>query len=156
MCDRGRNSASPRAMRDDRRMRRAERWTTLQFLWVAFAVQVAGRLLDFWWHATHEGFETGRDQVQAHWLVWLGTVLVLLVSGRALMAGVEDPVRVGYLVVVAANAAYIPIAVAHYLQHLDHREVDWAHAGLGITNLIAAIGVLYVAYASRRQAREAG
>ena len=143
-------------MRDDRGVQRAEGRTTLHLLWAAFAVQVAGRLLDLWWHATHEGFETGRDQLQAHWLVWLGTILVLVVAGRALMAGMKGSVRVGYLAVVAANAAYIPIAVAHFLQHLDHREVDWAHAGLGITNLVAAGGVLYVAYASRRQVPEAG
>ena len=143
-------------MRDDPTVRRAAGWTTLQLLWGAFAVQVSGRLLDLWWHATHEGFETGRDQLQAHWLVWLGTILVLVVAGRALMAGVEGPVRVGYLVVVAANAAYIPIAVAHFLQHLDHREVDWAHAGLGITNLVAAAAVLYVTFASRSRVAEAG
>ena len=94
--------------------------------------------------------------MQAHWLVWLGTIPVLVVAGRALLGNVEGPIRVGYLSVAAANAAYVPIAVAHFLQHLDHREVDWAHAGLGITNLVGAIGVLYVAYASRRQAAEAG
>ena len=143
-------------MRDDPAVRRTRRWTTLQLLWGAFAVQVAGRLLDLWWHATHEGFESGRDQVQAHWLVWLGTILVLVVASGALVGEVEGRARLGYLIVVAANAAYVPIAVAHYLQHLDHREVDWAHAGLGITNLVAAVGVLYVAYASRERASEAG
>ena len=35
----------------------------LRLLWGAFAIQVAGRLLDFWWHATHDEFETGGDQL---------------------------------------------------------------------------------------------
>ena len=117
-------------------------------LWLAFAIQIAGRLLDFWWHATHDEFETGGDQLQAHWLVWIGTVLVLAVGLRALRQGVEGQVRNGYLVVVWANALYIPVAVAHFIQHMNLQEVDWAHVGLAVTNIASAIGVLYVTYAS--------
>ena len=69
---------------------------------------------------------------------------------QALRGGVNGTQRRGYLVVVAANALYVPIAVAHFIQHMNHQEVDWAHAGLGITNLVAALGVLYVSYVSRR------
>ncbi len=124
-------------------------------LWWAFAVQVAGRLLDFWWHATHDEFETGADQLQAHWLVWIGTLLVLITGLWGLRSGVRGPIRAGYLIVVWANGLYIPIAVAHFIQHMNHQEVDWAHLGLGITNVVAALGVLYVTYAalSRRRAR---
>ncbi len=122
-------------------------------LWAAFAVQLLGRLLDFWWHATHDEFETGGDQLQAHWLVWAGTALVLIVSVRALSLGVTYAERPGYVTIVAANGLYVPIAIAHFLQHLDHREVDWAHVGLGITNVVAALGVLYVTYASLRGPR---
>jgi hypothetical protein len=46
--------------------------------------------------------------------------------------------------VVLANGLYVPIAVADFFQHMNHQEVDWAHAGLGITNVAAAIGVLHV------------
>ena len=126
---------------------------TLQLLLGAFGVQVAGRLLDFWWHATHDEFETGGDQLLAHWLVWLGTALVLLVGIRALRAGVARPERVGYATVVLANAFYVPIAVAHFFQHMNREEVGWAHAGLGVTNALSAVGVLYVAYLSSRGGR---
>ncbi len=119
-------------------------------LWGAFAVQVAGRLLDFWWHATHEEFETGADQLQAHWLVWIGTVLVLVVAARALRTGVEGRIRAGYATVVIANALYVPIAVAHFIQHMNLQEVDWAHVALAVTNVVAALGVLFVTYVSRR------
>jgi hypothetical protein len=122
----------------------------LRWLWGAFIVQVAGRLLDFWWHATHDEFETGGDQIQAHWLVWLGTILVLAAAIRALRTGVRGPVRAGYLIVLIANGLYVPIAVAHFIQHLNRQEVDWAHAGLGITNVIAALGILYVTFSWRR------
>lgn len=49
-----------------------------------------------------------------------------------------------------ANALYVPIAVAHFIQHMNHEEVDWVHAGLAITNVVAATGVLYVTYVSLR------
>ena len=141
-------------MRDDWvDMVRSNSRPSLQLLWGAFSVQVAGRLLDFWWHATHDEFETGGDQLQAHWLVWIGTVLVLGVGVSALRAGVTGPERAGYVTVVVANALYVPIAVAHFIQHMNREEVDWAHAGLGITNVVAALGVLYVAYVSLRGRR---
>jgi hypothetical protein len=36
------------------------------------------------------------------------------------------------------------VAVIHFFQHLDHREVDWAHLLLAITSIAAAIGVIWV------------
>jgi hypothetical protein len=42
--------------------------------------------------------------------------------------------------VVVANGLYVPIAVAHFIQHLNRQEVDWAHLGLGITNVVAGLG----------------
>jgi hypothetical protein len=135
-------------MVDERRASGAR--SDVAMLWGAFGVQVAGRLLDFWWHATHDEFETGADQLQAHWLVWLGTALVLAVAVRRLRSGVQGRIRAGYLVVAIANAIYVPIAVAHFIQHQNLQEVDWAHAGLGISNVLAAIGVLYVGYVSSK------
>ena len=125
----------------------------LKVLWTVFAVQVAGRLLDLWWHATHDEFESGADQVQAHWLVWLGTALVLVVGVRALGPASDRSVRVGYLVLVIANALYVPIASAHFIQHVNREEVAWAHIGLGTMNAIGAVGVLYVTYRSLNHLR---
>ncbi len=121
-----------------------------QALWAAFAVQVAGRVLDLQWHRAHPEFETGSDQIQAHWLVWLGTILVLIVAGIALRQEAQgDP---GYIVAFGANLLYAVVAVIHFFQHLDHQEVDWAHAGLAITNIAALVGVLMVTW-SRFQRR---
>jgi hypothetical protein len=126
-------------------------------LWGAFAVQIAGRLLDFWWHATHDEFETGRDQITAHWLVWLGTLLVLAVAVWALRASLSEPERRGYLVVLWANALYGVVAVIHFLQHLNHQEVDWAHVSLALTNIGSVVGVLMVTWVrSRRRSTEPG
>ncbi len=135
-------------------MDRAAEGRFLRLLAGAFVIQVAGRLLDFWWHATHDEFETGADQLQAHWLVWAGTILVLVVGIAALRGGIDGPARVGYLIVVWANALYIPIAVAHFIQHMNYEEVDWAHIGLGVSNAVAAAAVLFVIYASVMRRRE--
>lgn len=121
-------------------------------LWAAFVVQIAGRLLDFWWHATHDEFETGSDQLTAHWLVWLGTLFVLVVAVRALRAGLSGSERRGYQVVLWFNAAYVVVAVVHFVQHLNLQEVDWAHILLAVTNIGSVVGVLMVT-ATRRTHR---
>lgn len=113
-------------------------------LWGAFVVQVAGRLLDLWWHATHDEFETGRDQLTVHWLVWLGTLFILVAAVGAVRSGLSDPERHGYLVVLWSNALYVGVAVIHFMQHLDHQEVDWAHISLAVTNIGSVVGVLMV------------
>lgn len=114
-------------------------------------MQVGGRLLDFWWHATHDEFETGRDQITAHWLVWLGTLFVLVVAIRALRADSSPAEHRGYQVVLWSNAIYVVVAVIHFIQHLDHQEVDWAHILLAVTNVGSVIGVVMVTAARRRQ-----
>jgi hypothetical protein len=124
-------------------------------LWGAFAVQVAGRLLDIWWHATHDEFETGRDQVTAHWLVWLGTLFVVAVAVQALRGPLSSAQRRGYLVILFSNAVYVVVAVLHFIQHLNHQEVDWAHIMLAVTNIGSVIGVVMVTAARRRRATRA-
>ena len=116
-------------------------------LWAAFVVQVAGRLFDFRWHVTHDGFETAGDQVQAHWLMWLGTLFILVVAVVALRSTPSDGERRGYQVVLWSNVLLSVISVIHYLQHLDHQEVDWAHLALAITNIGSVVGVVMVTMA---------
>ena len=124
-------------------------------LWVGFVIQVAGRLVDLQWHLTHSGFESGRQQVQAHWLVWLGTLVILVVAGWALRADTPQAERPGYWVVLVANLLYAVVGVIHYVQHLNHQEVDWAHVGLAVTNLGSLIGVLMVTTAWMKSRRDA-
>lgn len=125
-----------------------------RLLLIAFTVQVLGRLLDFRWHATHEEFETGGDQIQAHWLVWLGTIIALAVGIVALRSVRSPNERRGYWTVVAGNSLYVPVAVLHFIQHLNREEVDWTHVALALTNVVALSGVVTVVvawFARRRQ-----
>lgn len=125
-----------------------------RLLLMAFVGQIAGRLVDLQWHVTHEEFEGAAEQLQAHWLIWLSTLFVLGVAAIALRE-VRAPTRRGYLVVLVVNLAYAIVAVVHFFQHLDHREVDWAHLLLAVTSIAAAVGVIWVIAArvsSRRKA----
>jgi hypothetical protein len=127
-------------------------------LLIGFGAQIAGRLVDLRWHLTHDEFEGGAEQLQAHWLIWLATLFVLGVAVRALVDAENQGERRGYQIVLVANLAYAVVAVIHFFQHLDRLEVDWAHLLLAITGITGAVGVLSVIAAhvrSRRQRKEA-
>lgn len=110
----------------------------------AFVGQIAGRLVDLQWHVTHDEFEGGAQQLQAHWLIWLWTLFILAVAALGLRDVREPGQRRGYLIVLLVNLAYAAIAVIHFFQHLNHLEVDWAHLLLAITKVAGAAGVLWV------------
>ena len=135
--------------------RESQNTRTVVSLWAAFAVQIAGRLLDLRWHQTHSEFESGGDQVQAHWLVWLGTILVLIVAARALRSDRAAHARSGYVTVLVANGVYAAAAALHFVQHANHSEVDWTHAVLGLTNVVATAGVFIVTTQLLRRRRDA-
>lgn len=119
-------------------------------LWGASATQVAGRFLDFWWHATHDEFETGRDQFTAHWLV----------LARNPLRGGRDPLapwhRPRYRATRLPRRAVVERDLRrrrryHFIQHLNLQEVDWAHILLAVTNIGSVVGVLMVTAARRRR-----
>ena len=116
-------------------------FTTLLF---GFAGQIAGRLVDLRWHMTHDEFEGGAQQLEAHWLIWLATAFVIAVSASAVRRVEETAQRRGYLIILAANLAYGGVAVIHFFQHLNRSDVDWAHVLLVVTSIAAVIGVLWV------------
>jgi hypothetical protein len=126
-------------------------------LLIGFGAQIAGRLVDLRWHLTHDEFEGGIEQFQAHWLIWLATLFILGVAVRSLRHAERQGERRGYQIVLVANLAYAVVGVIHFFQHLDRLEVDWAHLLLAITGIAGAVGVLWVIavrFKSRRQ-REA-
>lgn len=125
---------------------------------VAFVAQIAGRLVDLRWHSTHEGFEGGVEQLEAHWLIWIATLLAIWIASVGVRAVTDARQRRGYWIVLGANLAYAAVAVVHFFQHLDRLEVGWAHFLLAVTNAGAAVGVIWVVgawRASRPPDREA-
>jgi hypothetical protein len=107
-------------------------------LLIGFAGQIAGRLVDLRWHLTHDEFEGGLEQLQAHWLIWLATAFVLGVSAAALQRVTDSGERRGYGIILSANLAYGAVAVVHFFQHLNGSEVDWAHVLLVVTSVATA------------------
>jgi hypothetical protein len=120
---------------------------------VGFGAQIAGRLVDLRWHLTHDEFEGGIEQLQAHWLIWLATLFIVGVAVGGLRVTSQGERR-GYQIVLMANLAYAVVAVIHFFQHLDRLEVDWAHLLLAITGIAGAVGVLWVIAVRLRSRRE--
>ncbi len=115
-------------------------------LLIGFGGQVAGRLVDLQWHLTHDDFEGGLDQLQAHWLIWLATAFVLWVAASGLR-GAGEPAGRGYLIVLVSNLVYAAVAIVHFFQHVNGLEVDWAHFLLLVSNIAAVVGVVWVVIA---------
>lgn len=115
-----------------------------RLLMIGFVAQIAGRLVDLQWHTTHEEFEGGVEQLQAHWLIWIATLFITGVAGLGSRQTADQSQRRAYLVVLLANLAYGVVAVIHFFQHLNQPEVDWTHILLAVTNIVAVAGVLWV------------
>ncbi len=115
-------------------------------LLIGFGGQIAGRLVDLQWHLTHDDFESGVDQLQAHWLIWLATGFVLWIAAAGIR-DVGEPARRGYLIFLVANVVYAAVAIVHFFQHVNGLEVDWAHLLLLVSNIAAAVGVVWVVVA---------
>jgi len=105
-------------------------------------VMTAGRVIDLQWHATHPEFETGGDQIQAHWLAWLGAVVLLAAS----IIGVasrryRSP---GFLILFGSAWLYAGVAFWHFRLHQQLRDPDLPHALLALSQLGLYIGTAFI------------
>jgi hypothetical protein len=127
----------------------------LRALWIAVGVQLAGRLLDLRWHLTHDEFEGTTQQLEAHWLVWLG-VLATIAVAAVVSAGSECPAgRSGYLVTLFSGCLYVPVAVWHFIEHANGADPELAHVLLavaGIGMVVGAILATMIVWRGRRRA----
>lgn len=74
------------------------------------------------WHASHDEFETTSDQLQAHWLIWLGVLFALVIAFVAVRYLRESPARPGYVTVLAGGVAYVVTAGWHFYEHSRGRQ----------------------------------
>jgi hypothetical protein len=129
----------------------AQRPRLLQLLALAAVVQIAGRGLDGWWHATHDEFEAARQQLQAHWLLWLGvlgTLAVCAVAVRRLAPG--DRTLSGFRVALYSGLLYAPVAVWHFIEHANHRDPELPHVLLAAGQIGMLLGIALVFIRNRR------
>ena len=112
-------------------------------LWVAAGLALAsiGRVIDLSWHARHDEFETGMDQVQAHSVAWIGAAVLLVAAGLALYRRFCTP---GFVAVFAASCLYVPVAVWHFLLHVDGRDPDLPHVLLAVAQFGIYLGAAMV------------
>lgn len=121
------------------------RW--LPWLWLAAVVQIAGRVVDLRWHATHPGFESAGNQLQAHWLIWLGVVAGLAVA----IAGLRVARDRGLLITAWASGAYLSVAGWHFAEHAAGNDPEIAHVLLAVAWTAALAGIADVTVRTLRQ-----
>jgi hypothetical protein len=124
--------------------------TYLRALWIGALLFVAGIVLDQRWHATHDEFEGTSQQFEAHWLLWLGFLVVLVATVLAfvrLAAGERHP---GFAVVLAASAIYLPVTVWHFVAHANEVDPAVAHVLLGLGDAAIFAGAAWTLVASIR------
>ena len=124
-------------------------------VWVGVALQVIGQAIDFRWHATHPEFETARDQLQAHWLLWIGSLVTLVAAWLAVRA-VRGARREGLLLTVWASLGYVAFSIWHFLEHARGADPDLPHVLLGVAKVGILVGVIWATVQWRRSRQVAG
>src|ERR687885_2128755 len=113
----------------------------LQALWATVVLQLAGRLVDLRWHLSHHEFEATRQQLEAHWLVWLAVLATIGVAVFAI-AGASRAGLGGYRVVLVAGLIYAAVAVWHFIEHAHHHDPQVAHVLLALSQLAMLVGAV--------------
>lgn len=128
-------------------MARCVRERPLAALWVAVVVTILGRLLDLRWHVTHDEFEGTSQQLEAHWLIWLGILMVLAVTAVAVRDGSGG---FGFRLSLLSAAFYVPVATWHFIEHANRADPELAHVLLAIAYLGMLAGALIATIEARR------
>jgi hypothetical protein len=106
------------------------RWL-LAGVWTGIALQVVGQVIDLRWHATHPGFERATDQLQAHWLIWLGALLTLLAAAVGTKR-VPSSWFSGYRLLLLAGVGYALSSAWHFWEHANLRDPAAPHVLVAI------------------------
>jgi hypothetical protein len=117
--------------------------------WIGIAVQIGGRILDARWHATHDEFEAASQQLEAHWLLWLGVLVTLVAAGLAL-ARLTAEERPGFSLLFGFTAIYVAISVWHFIEHANHNDPTLPHVLLAIGAIGMLVGVVLATLRARR------
>src|SRR4051794_2247146 len=99
-------------------------------LGAGLVVFLAGTARDLQWHATHDTtqqFETASKQVEVHWILWLGALIIVVAAGLALRQVDQPGERGGYLLAFSAGLAYAVVSVWHFIEHADGADPQLAH-----------------------------
>jgi hypothetical protein len=120
-------------------------------LWIGAVLFVAGIVLDQRWHATHDEFEGTSQQFEAHWLLWVGFLVVLASTTLAFARLTPEEHHPGFAVVLAASVIYLPVTVWHFVAHANEVDPAVAHVFLGLGDAAIIGGVAWTVAASLRR-----
>ncbi len=123
----------------------------LTAVWIGVVVQIGGRILDGIWHANHDEFEAASQQLEAHWLLWLGVAITLVAAALALVRLPQSERNGGYSVILAGGALYVPVAIWHFVEHANHSDPELAHYLLAVGQVLILAGALAAAVLTRRR-----
>jgi cytochrome bd-type quinol oxidase subunit 2 len=122
--------------------------TLARTLWIGLVLLVAGRVLDLQWHASHDEFETASDQLRAHWLAWVGALVLLVGAGIAVRERHRSPMPA---VLLIGAVGYAAVAVWHFYEHSQLRDPDLPHVLLAISQILMFVGAPLAARALSQQ-----
>jgi zinc transporter ZupT len=120
---------------------------TRNMLGAGLIVFLAGTARDLQWHATHDTqreFETAAKQIEVHWLLWLGALVIIAAAGLALRRTEMSRQTRGYLVAFAAGIVYAIVSVWHFIEHAEGADPQVAHVFLYASAGLMVAGVVRV------------
>jgi hypothetical protein len=112
-------------------------------LWVGATLFIAGIVLDQRWHATNDEFEGTSQQVDAHWLLWIGFLVVLAATVLAFARVRAEERHPGFAVVLAASVIYLPVTVWHFVAHANEVDPSLAHVLLALGDAAIIAGAAW-------------
>jgi hypothetical protein len=113
-------------------------------LWIGVAIQLVGQIVDVGWHAAHGShFRRASEQVQAHWVIWLGIAVMLVVSAAAVRGGHARASR-GFLLALLASGLLAVAQAWNFWEHARGRSSAPAHVIMMVTRVGVVVASVWV------------
>lgn len=110
--------------------------------WTGIAMLMAGQVVDLRWHAAHgRRFERASDQVGAHWLIWLGVLVLLLVAVVGARRA-QSRWYTGFRLLLLAVVCHVLIDGWHFWEHYNLRDPVVPHVLLASLKAVMLAGVI--------------
>jgi hypothetical protein len=122
----------------------------LRVVWIGALLFIAGIALDQRWHATHDEFEGTSQQFEAHWLLWVGFLVVLVATWVVFRRIGAEERHPGLTLVLVASAVYLPVTIWHFVAHANEVDPDVAHVLLGLGDVAIIAGAAWTLVTAMR------
>jgi TRAP-type C4-dicarboxylate transport system permease large subunit len=120
--------------------------------WLTVLLVAAGNLVDLRWHAQHRNAEGVAELVAAHWLIWVGLLLVIIVA--AVGAGrMPSHWYAGWRLLLVAALAYAAFEMAHLVSHARAHDSMVIHVLLQVGKAGLLAGAVSASTVVRRRHR---